>query len=158
MGGNQEEAEEVFSRTISAAWEGFHAFKFKSSFFTWLCRIALNKIADYYREQIHENSKIVAPTLEELASYDSRQLTPEEWYVLNELCNSCKAGIKLLPYDKQQLIYLRYWREQTIKQIARQFGVSEKAIEGRIYRAKQMLRRIFEIKFPEQSGLYLKKH
>jgi RNA polymerase sigma-70 factor (ECF subfamily) len=149
MGGDQEAAEEVFSRTITAAFEGYHTFKNKSSFFTWMCRIALNKIADYYREEVNKNSKIVAPFFEELASYDSREMTPEEWYVLNELCNSVKDCIKLLPPEKQQLLFLRFWKQMTIKQIAKTLGISERSVEGKIYRSKILLAKIFSEKHPE---------
>lgn len=149
MGGNQEAAEEVFSATVAAAFESYHTFKNKSSYFTWLCRIALNKIADYYRQEVNKNSKIVAPLFEELANYDSKEMVPEEWYVLNELCNSVKDCIKLLPPEKQRLLYFRYWRQMTIKQIAKSFGVGERSVEGKIFRAKETLAQILRKYHPE---------
>src|SRR3989304_10491064 len=88
MGGNQEAAEEVFARTVSAAWEGWNAFEHKSSYFTWLCRIALNKIADYYREQVHNNSVLIAPFLEDIAEISINELSPSERMGLDELRSS----------------------------------------------------------------------
>src|SRR3989338_4525664 len=85
VGGNKEMAEEVFSRTVSAAWEGWNAFKHKSSYFTWVCRIALNKIADYYREEIHKESVFIAPLLEEIAGANVTELSPTERLALDEL-------------------------------------------------------------------------
>ena len=110
VGGNQDMAEEVFARTVSAAWEGWNAFEHKSSYFTWVCRIALNKIADYYREEIHKESVFIAPLLEEIAGASFTELSPTERLALDELRASVRACIKLLPEDKKQLLFLRYWK------------------------------------------------
>src|SRR3990172_1040313 len=144
VGGNQDMAEEVFARTVSAAWEGWNAFEHKSSYFTWLCRIALNKIADYYREQVHNNSVLIAPFLEDIAEISINELSPSERMALDELRSSIRACIKLLPENIKQLLFLRYWKELTIREIAQQFNVSERAIEGRLYRARCSLKELFE--------------
>lgn len=153
---DQEVVEEIFSRTISAAWQGFATFKNKSSYFTWICKIALNKIADYYREQIHQESIFVAPFLEDIAQIKSNELSPEEKFAVDELRASVRACIMLLPYEKRQLIYLRYWKHMTIKEIAKTFGVNERAIEGKLYRAKQLLKKEIDLKLPELEKAYQK--
>jgi len=149
MGGDEEAAEEVFARTSLAAWEGWRAFKNKSSFFTWICKIALNKIADYYREEINRDSKFVAPLLEDIAGCYSNDLLPEEKLAINELRASVRACIKLLPEEKKRLLFLRYWKELSIKQIARQLGTSERAIEAKLYRARKRLNKIIFLEYPE---------
>lgn len=154
-GGNQQAVEEVFSQTIAAAWKGFQTFEHKSSYFTWICRIALNKIADYYREQIHQRSVLVAPTLEEWANIPEQNLGIEEKLALEELCNSVKDCLNLLPYQKRQLLYLRYWKNLSIKKIAQIVGCSERAAEGQIYRAKQEMKRIVEVKHPNIAPVFI---
>jgi RNA polymerase sigma-70 factor (ECF subfamily) len=154
LGGNREVAEEVFARTVSAAWEGWSKFEHRSKFFTWICRIALNKIADYYREEIHRNSVIVAPFLEEIAQPKDNSLTPEEKLMLDELRISVRACFTLLPEEKRRLLYLRYWKDMTIAQIAKRFNVSERSIEGKIYRAKKRLKEILNVEYPEISRVY----
>ena len=149
LGGNHEAADEVFARTVSAAWEGWNKFEHKAKFFTWICRIALNKIADYYRQEINYESIFVAPFLDEIAGFKVDELTPEEKLILDELRISIRSCISLLPYEKRQLLYLRFWKELTIKELANMFGVSERAIEGRIYRAKQMMKEQISTKHPE---------
>jgi RNA polymerase sigma-70 factor (ECF subfamily) len=157
MGGNQEAVEEVFSRTIAAVWEGWNSFENKSSYFTWICRIALNKIADYYREQINRDSEFIAPFLEEIADINSDNITFTEKYALNELRASVRSCIRLLPEDKIRILFLRYWEELTIKEIAKQFNLSEKAVEGRLYRAKQSLKEILIIKSPDTCKAFNKR-
>ena len=157
VGGNQDMAEEVFARTVSAAWEGWNAFEHKSSFFTWVCRIALNKIADYYREEIHKESVFIAPLLEEIAGASFTELSPTERLALDELRASVRACIKLLPEDKKQLLFLRYWKEMTIREISKQLRLSERAVEGKLYRARKTLDEIISVEHPEVIPEYTKK-
>ena len=157
LGGNNEAAEEVFAKTVSAAWKGWNSFEHKSKFFTWLCRIALNKIADYYRQEIHHNSVIIAPFLEEIAGFRVDELTPEEKLILDELRISVRACIALLPQEKRNLLYLRYWKDMSISQIAIILGISERSVEGKIYRAKIALKEIISIEHPELGKAYADK-
>lgn len=144
MGGDYSAAEEVFAETVASAWHGWHTFKNKSSYFTWLCRIALNKTADYYRSQVNKNSFVVAPVLEKIAQVGTTDLSFEEKLALDELRASVRICFNLLPPNKQQLLYLRYWENLTLKKIARLLGVSEKAIEGRLYRAKLAFKKVYQ--------------
>lgn len=149
MGADQDVAEEIFAKTVAAAWKGFTTFENKSSYFTWICRIALNKIADYYRGQVHERSRFVAPILEDIANIEDKNLTPEEDFVLQELRVSIRHCLNALPTDTRNLLYLRYWEELTIKQIAQRLNLSERSVEGRIYRGKLLLKKVLVIDHPE---------
>lgn len=148
MGGDQRAAEEVFARTVSAAWEGWHTFRHKSSYFTWLCRIGLNKIADYYHDQVNDNSRWVLPVLEKFAEADTRELTPLEKLSLAELRAAMRECMSFLPDESRKLLQFRYWHELTIKEVATITGASERAIEGKIYRAKRLLKRLFTSRHP----------
>ncbi len=148
MGGEKQAAEEVFSNTTYAALKGWHTFSHKSSYFTWICKIGLNKIADYYRSQIHEKSIIIAPLLEELSERHSDELSIEEKLILKELRINVRACLMLLPGEKRKLIYLRFYKQLTIKKIAEIFNTSERSVEGKIYRAKLELKETISLKHP----------
>lgn len=151
MGGEKEAAEEVFSQTVEAALKGYGTFRHKSSYFTWVCKIALNKMADYYRNQINERSRLIAPAFEGLANIGSSELSPEEKFALCELRRHLLECLNLLPYQTRRLLYLKYWRDLSHREIAEIVGSTERAIEGKIYRAKQILRDIVNQKHPELS-------
>lgn len=140
MGATQPEVEIVFEETIVAAWKGLHTFRHKSSYFTWLCRIALNKIADYYRDQVHRNSKIVVPLIEALTKADFKNLSPEETLALKELRASVNDCLNLLPPEKRRLLQFRYWYDMSYTQIGKILGLSDRAVEGKLYRARQDFR------------------
>lgn len=157
MGGNVGAAEEVFAETMLAAWRSWHTFEHKSSFFTWVCRIGLNKMADYYRKQIDHESRIIAPTLEEIANIGSQEISLEEQLALKQLRESIKECLRLLPESKRKLLYLRYWKDMTIKKIALSTGCSERAVEGKIYRAKLEFKEILRTKYPELATIEIMK-
>lgn len=136
-GGNEKIVSEVLSDTMVAAWRGWNTFKHKSSYFTWLCRIALNKISDYYRDQVNSRSGIVVPLIEAITRADPKSLSPEEKLSLDELRKSVNECLDLLPPEKRRLLHFRYWYDLSYNEIAKILGISERAVEGRLYRAKE---------------------
>lgn len=146
VSGDPQAVEEVLSSTAIAAWHGWNSFKHKSSYFTWLCRIALNKIADYYRDQVNKNSGIIVPLFGNLNITDSKSLNPEQKIVLDELRSSVAKCLDMLPTSARQLLWLRYWRDLPLKEIAKILNASERAVEGRLYRAKHAFARVWQDK------------
>ena len=149
IGSNPEAADIIVSETFEAAWKGYKTFKNKSSFFTWLCRIALNKIADYYKDQINNRSKLVFPTLKHFSQIKSRELPVEERLILEELKIKVNQILSLLPLESRRLLWFRYWKELSYKEISiilnAKYGksMSIRAIEGKIYRAKKEFANLF---------------
>lgn len=140
---DQTAVEEVFEETIVAAWKGYKTFEHKSSYFTWLCRIALNKIADYYHDQVNQNSRIVVPLIDTLTYIDRDNLSPEESLVLKELRASVNSCLNLLPFEKRRLLWFRYWKDYSYEKIGKIMGISERAVEGRLYRAKEEFAKVW---------------
>lgn len=149
MGGDTQAAEEVFSRTAEAALKGWYSFEYKSSFFTWVCRIGLNKIADYYRDQINDRSRLIYPLFKDLANIEDKNLTPEERFAIEELRAQLKECLELISPEKRQLLQFRYWEDLTTKGIAERLGISERAAEGQLYRARLALKEVIDQKYPD---------
>jgi RNA polymerase sigma-70 factor (ECF subfamily) len=135
--------EEIVEETFVAAWKGYAAFKHKSSYFTWLCRIALNKIADYYHDQVNANSGIIVPLLDSLTHIDNSKLSPEEVLALKELRQSVHDCLNLLPFETRRLLWFKYWKEMSYEQIGNILGISPRAVEGRLYRAKESFAKVW---------------
>ena len=151
VGGKEEVVDEVLSETFIAAWKGWKTFKHKSSYFTWLCKIALNKIADYYRDQVNRNSGIIVPLFGNLDIPDSKTLSPEEKLALKELRESVNNCLNLLPYEKRRLLWFRYWKDLSYQEIARIMNISERAVEGKLYRAKHAFARVWNTKLSREK-------
>lgn len=144
VSGDSEATEEVLSSTMVAAWRGWNSFKHKSTYFTWLCRIALNKIADYYRDQINLRSRFIVPGLKTLANLQSQDVTPEERIALDELRKSVNACLNLLPPEKRRLLQFRYWYDLSYNEIAKLLGTTERAVEGQLYRARHEFAKVWD--------------
>lgn len=145
MSGDSEATEEVLSTTVVAAWKGWNTFRHKSSYFTWLCRIALNKIADYYHDQVHESSRIVVPLIDAITQVDKKTLSPEEALALKELRASVNNCLNLMSPEKRKLLQFRYWSDLSYDQIGKMLGISERAVEGRLYRAKEEFAKVWSV-------------
>lgn len=143
VSGDSQATEEVLSATMVAAWKGWNTFRHKSSYFTWLCRIALNKIADYYHDQIHRNSRIVVPLIDAFNNIDGKSLSPEEKLVLDELRSSVNDCLNLLSPEKRRLLQFRYWHDLSHNEIAKILGITERAVEGKLYRARSEFAKVW---------------
>lgn len=144
IGSDPEVADQIVTETFEAAWKGYKTFRHKSSFFTWLCRIALNKIADYYRDQINQRSHLVVPTLKKLSQIESNELPVEEKMALNDLRTKVNEVLNLLPESKRKLLWFKYYKELSYKEISIILKISPRAVEGRLYRAKLAFQTLFK--------------
>ncbi|WKZ25558.1 MAG: RNA polymerase sigma factor [bacterium] len=144
IGSDPQMADEIVLETFSSAWKGYKTFQNKSSFFTWLCRIALNKIADYYRDQINRRSKLVFPTLKKLSQIESKDIAIDEKLALDELRSKVNEVLDLLPPEKRRLLQFRYYRDLTYKEISVILQISPRAVEGKLYRAKKSFAEVFK--------------
>lgn len=145
IGSDPENADIIVSETFEAAWKGYKTFKHKSSFFTWLCRIALNKIADYYKDQINRRSRFVVPTLKQLSQIESKDIKVDEKLVLDEMRSKVNEILNLLPENKRKLLQYRYYKDLSYKEISIVMKISPRAVEGKIYRAKKAFAKLFTI-------------
>ncbi|TSC88150.1 MAG: RNA polymerase [Microgenomates group bacterium Gr01-1014_16] len=136
-GGNFEVAQEVVQNTFLAAIKSFHTFHSKSTFFTWICKISLNKLADYYRGQV--NPKFQLPL-----DLPAPGLTPEEQTSLNDLRTQVNRCLNLLPPRYRQLLHLKYYQELSTKEICLKLDLSPRSLEGKLYRAKKLLASVYE--------------
>lgn len=146
IGADSNEVDEIVEETFVAAWRGWNTFKHKSSYFTWLCRIALNKTADYYHDQVNRKSGIIVPLIEALSKADKRSLSPEESLALKDLRKSVNDCLNLFPAEKRRLLWFRYWKDMSYAEISKITGISVRAVEGQIYRAKNEFAQVWQNK------------
>lgn len=109
----------------------------------WLCRIASNKCIDYLRQA----SRRQVPTEEEyLAEYPAKSGTPEQMAldqdVAHDLLENCKKLKK--PYD--EIAYLYFYKEKRPEEIAEIQNCKLKTVQTQIYRARNMMRKLYRAK------------
>lgn len=138
-----EVSQEVLQETWVAALKSYKTFRHKSSYFTWLCKISLNKLADYYRLQVRHRSKVIVPSVAAFNRLVDPKLSLEEKRSLEELKEKVNASLNLLPREYRQLLQMKYYDELTNKQISVKLSLPQRSLEGKLYRAKKTLAKIY---------------
>lgn len=103
----------------------------------WLTTVARNLLASYYRRK--QPLPFDSAPADEIATKDDRR-TPES----SETSAAISHALARLPADQAQLLEAFHFEDRRVSQIADSMGVSERAVEGRLRRARQSLRRELE--------------
>ncbi len=111
----------------------------------WLRRVAKNLLNDHWRRVSRrpqhvalENPRISG----ELAStIDAGQL-PDEMLQRREVVDQLTLALTELPSVDQELIVMHYHQDRSFQEMGELLGISERAVEGRMYRARQKLRQV----------------
>jgi RNA polymerase sigma-70 factor (ECF subfamily) len=146
---NEHDAEDVVQETFLRAYRRLKQFELRSSFGTWIFRIAVNSALDLTRKLgRHERAEQRMPELEGGAGTLSQLLAPEpapDRLLLNgEL--KCKVEIVLAGMSVQvrTAFVLRHYEGMSIEEIGSVLGLKRSATKNSIYRAVQKLRKELE--------------
>ena len=104
----------------------------------WLITVARNLLASYYRKRRPVRLESVSPS-EVLAALELGR-PAESGAASAAICHAMAR----LPADQAELIEAFHFDDRHVAQIARARGLSERAVEGRLRRARQRLRRELE--------------
>ena len=140
LSNNQGIASDIWQETWCISIEKIDNFQFKSSFFTWLCAIAKNKIYDYYRQTKRQDSFVGIEKLQfeiDLEEIDIELIDKEtQTNVVTVLAN--------LPDEYNYLLTAKYIENKSTDEIALEIGKSYKATESMLTRAREAFREKFK--------------
>jgi len=126
---------DIVSNVFFKAMKKLTLFRFidsrKCSFSSWLFRIAVNEINQYYRNLTRENR------IAEMSQVNPQTNSELDYELVKE-------KMKNLSFDEQNLIALRYFEKMKNAEIAEIFQKKEGAIKVQIHRAMNKLRSILE--------------
>ena len=131
---NEHDVEECISEVSLKVWEKIQSYdEKKAGFTTWLTAITRNTALNRRRGM---------KTTEEL-SEDIRTGNgePEEELLKRERKNRLYNALNGLSANDRALFYRKYYYMQSMAQIAREMGMTERAAEGRLYRIKIKLKK-----------------
>ena len=104
----------------------------------WLTTVARNILASYYRRKRPAPLDSVSPA-EVLAALESGRTT-ESTEIGTVVCHA----LARIPAAEAQILEAFHFEDRRMSQIAETLGLSERAVEGRLRRARQRLRRELE--------------
>jgi RNA polymerase sigma-70 factor (ECF subfamily) len=150
MLGNREEAREVFQETFLKAFRSLNRFRFESSFYTWIYRIATNVSLDHLRkrqtlkEEISYESDTEShpdrPALKDTLAATTYYSNPERRLYGREVGEKIQEALKSLS-EKERLVFeLRHYQGLRLKMIGEIMGSTEETAKNYLFRATQKLR------------------
>ena len=131
-----EDAEELVQEAFLKLWTGKARFKdaYKTQFKSWFTRIVINQARDELRKRARQKKKDLADVTLSVEAVQSLELEQQETK------GQVGAALKRLPDRQRMAIVLFYYSELPQKQAADVMGVSQKAFESLLSRAKGTLR------------------
>jgi RNA polymerase sigma-70 factor (ECF subfamily) len=144
MCGNPEDAAELTQDTFIKVIEKIASFEGKSSFYTWLFRIAVNITLNFCQK----NARLAAKSLEEqtLDNILQDNNTPEPSVIAQnkELCQLVTCSLEKLDEAQRAVIVLRDIEGMNYEQISEVLGLELGTVKSRISRARTELKYILE--------------
>ena len=141
-----EHADDVAQDILVKCARGIRTFRGRSSFSTWLHRIASNCIADKIRELVKArkreavSDKDVEQLLDGKVERESGAREPVTDGEVRELIECCRDTLNGLHRETLAIVALRR-EEKTFRQIGEELGLSENKVTGRFYRAVERVER-----------------
>ena len=129
---SREAAEDIAHDVFLKIYEGKFHFEPKAKFSTWLYRVIVNASIDFTRQ------KKFIPIPEQVADIHSPKIL--EVLKQAEMKFSVQSAIDSLPEKFRSPILLYQFENMSYREIAGILGISEKAVERRLYHAKERLR------------------
>jgi RNA polymerase sigma-70 factor (ECF subfamily) len=135
------EAEDVMQDAYVRAYEHLAQFEGRSTFITWLTRIAMHEAfarAQRFKRQTSLDSDEVPSTM---AIATTSADSPEKYAANQELHRAMEAAIVSLPPKYRTVVMLRDVEEMSTAEAAAALEITEDAVKVRLHRARAMVRR-----------------
>src|SRR5436305_1689790 len=144
LSGNPTVAEELAQDTLVEAWRCLSRYHGKCQFFTWLCAIMLNRFRNLRRNddrggifRSDGSSKGMADPFEHLVAPEE---APDEAAEAREQATVVMQCINSLPPKQQQVVYLRFYVDESLEAIGAALGCSVGTVKSRLFNALEKLR------------------
>ena len=144
MTSNREDAEDLTQEIFIKAFEALPRFKGRSSFYTWLYRIGINKTINY-RKKRNRNRPLSIDALDQDITYDEvyaeldSKDSPLRHIGLNELQVKLNEAMQKLSLKHRTVVVMHDIEGIPHDEIAKIVGVSVGTIRSRLFYARRQL-------------------
>lgn len=133
---SEHDREECISEAAMRVWDGIDSYsEARGSFSAWLTAVTRNMAQNRARRR--HPSESLEDISEEVISEEP---TPEEAVLKAERAGALRYALRQLPPRDMMLFYRKYYYLQSTSQIASELGMTERAVEGKLYRIRKQLR------------------
>lgn len=126
------EIEECVSDIYVKVWKSIDSYsQEKGRFNTWISVISRNTALNYTKRRNWENIEL-RDEIADTASVEKEVLRRED-------AEKLKDVIRTLTSEEQQIFYRKYYYLQMTATIAKEMGLTERSVEGKLYRMRKKL-------------------
>ncbi len=144
--GDVETARELTQEVFVKAWFALGRVQERARFSTWLFQIAANLCRDHAKSKATRNARMTNPMVRERddGSTEERDfphpgMSPSEQARMNEMMKALDRAIASLAVELREAFILGAIDQLPHKEISSILGISPKAVEVRVYRARKIL-------------------
>ncbi len=147
MVNNRSDAEDLTLEAFGKAFKNLHQYSPTYAFSTWLFKIASNNCIDFLRKRKGvfvsiENNEQNEST--EQIKIPSKELNPEEKLIRQQKAILLRKVVRRLKPRYQTLVELRYFREFSYEEIAKELLLPLGTVKAQLFRAREMLFKMIE--------------
>ena len=144
---NWEDAEDALQDSFLKALLHLNQFESRSSFTTWVTKIAINMSLMILRKKRANKEFSIDDSGNDCISYDRwepRELTedPERRYARHERAELLRRAIRRLPPALRAAVELQQAQEYSVQELADSLGISLAATKSRLLRARLSMRNL----------------
>ncbi len=145
--GNATLAEDLAQETLVEAWKCLRRYNGQCQFFTWLCAILLNRHRNLLRKKRplpfsafarHDRDEFQ----NKISNLTDPDPLPDEAAQLHEQAVRVRNCLETLSYKHQQVIFLRFYADDSLDGIAAVLDCSVGTVKSRLFHALDKLRKM----------------
>ncbi len=149
MVNNKNDAEDLTIEAFGKAFKNIDQYTPNYAFSTWLFKIATNNCIDFIRkkkanvisiDQAEEEHDMAPPPLQ------ATTLDPEEGMIKNQKVSLMRSVVNKLKPRYRNLIELRYFKEYSYEEIAKELDLPLGTVKAQLFRARELLFNILKNK------------
>ena len=141
---NVDDAEDLTIEAFAKAFKNLYRFKKDYTFSTWLFRIATNNSIDFIRKKRLETMSLDTSYQDESGEsvtidVEDKNLNPQEEAIKSQKKELVQLFVTKLPAKYQRLVRLRYFKELSYEEIARELDAPLGTVKAQLHRARELM-------------------
>ncbi len=145
--GNYDDAKDLAQEVFIRAFKKLNQFEERSQFSTWLNRITVNLAIDLYRKNRRNPKQSIEDNFDEIHHHDTlerfnHQDSPDQTIEFNEKRAILEQALNKLSTNQRTAITLKYFHQNSTREIAEIMGCSENTVRIHLFRAMGNLKKI----------------
>jgi RNA polymerase sigma-70 factor (ECF subfamily) len=142
---NVEVVEDIGQEVFIASFRAIKDFQAKSSFFTWLYRIAINRCKNYLASANRAKEFEEQYQQEQIAdgTDDRHERTPQSTLLAKEFVQQMEQAVQILPEEQRTVLVLCEFEGLSYQEIADVLECPVGTVRSRLSRARMALQEMF---------------